>query len=295
MPERDEAEHQAQSRPRDAPGTGERAGHAVGQPELPAWSPARASAGETDEGVPTKSGWAVTPATTSDADADEDADDDEAGEFGTPGKPISRHSAFYKGFWGAIGVLIAVALALAIREMQSIILIVLASIFLAVGLNPVVEWLTRRRIARRWAVLIVTLGVLGIVTLFVVSLVPVLRDQITTLIDHAPGYLDALRKNRTVHSLDTKYNVISTIDEKLKDPALAQQAFGSIFSVGLAVLSALLNAFIVFVLTLYFLSALPQIKQACYSLAPASRRTRVASLGDEILRRVGGYVAGAFI
>ncbi len=221
--------------------------------------------------------------------------DDEEHPFGAPGPPISRHSAFYKGFWTGLGAFTALALALAIRHVESVIVLLLVSIFLAVGLNPLVEWLERRSIRRRWAVLIVTLGLLGFVALFIVSLVPVLRDQINELIDNAPGWLDSLRRNQTVKDLDEKYGVIDKVTQKLQDPSLATTAFGSIFSVGLAVLSALLNAFLVFVLTLYFLTSLPQIKKACYSLAPASRRERVTNLGDEILRGVGGYVSGAFL
>ena len=65
--------------------------------------------------------------------------------------------------------------------------------------------------------------------------------------------------------------------------------------VGLAVLGALFNGFIVTVLTLYFLASLQTTKSALYRLAPASRRDRVSRLGDRILRSVGGYVSGAFI
>jgi predicted PurR-regulated permease PerM len=221
--------------------------------------------------------------------------DPEVHPFGVPGPPVSRHSPFYRGFWTGLGVLVAVALALAVREARGVIVLVLVSIFLAVGLNPLVEALERRGIRRRWGVLMVTLALVGIVTLFIVSLVPVLRDQINAIITNAPGWLDSLRQNKTIDNLDKKYDVISKVTEKLQDPSLAQTLFGSLFTVGLAVLSALFNAFLVFVLTLYFLSALPQIKDACYSLAPASRRDRVTQLGDAILRGVGGYVSGAFI
>lgn len=230
----------------------------------------------------------------SNGDAAGDADPEEF-PFGVPGPPISRHSPVYRGFWTGMGFLLALAIGLTIREAKSVIVLVLVSIFLAVGLNPLVEWLQRRGLRRQLAVLIVTLGVVGVVALFIVALVPVLRDQITEIITNAPGWLDDLRKNGTVRHLDAKYNVISTVTEKLQDPSLAKTAFGSIFSVGLAVLSALLNAFLIFVLTLYFLSALPEIKHALYSLAPASRRPRVTQLGDEILRGVGGYVSGAFV
>src|SRR5205807_7448027 len=47
----------------------------------------------------------------------------------------------------------------------------------------------------------------------------------------------------------------------------------------------------VLILTLYFLGSLPSITGFMYRLAPRSRRARVALLGDEILTRIGGYVA----
>ena len=226
---------------------------------------------------------------------DDVPDEESEDPFGTPGRPISRRAPFYIGFTGTLGVLVALLLGVAIRAAQSTIVLLLVSIFLAVGLNPLVEWLMHRGIRRRYSVLVVSIGVLGVLTIFVVSLVPVLRDQITALIENAPHWLEDLQANRTVQDLDGKYGVIDKATERLQDPDLAEQAFGSVFTVGLAVLSALLNAFLIFVLTLYFLSALPNIKRAVYALAPASRRTRVTYLGDEILRRVGGYVAGAFV
>ncbi len=226
---------------------------------------------------------------------DDVPDEGNDGPFGSPGTPLSRHSAFYVGFMGTVGVLVALVLGMAIREVQSVLILILVSIFLAVGLNPLVEWLMRRGLGRRWSVLAVTVALLGFLTIFVVSLVPVLRDQIEALIESAPGWLEDLQRDSRVQNLDDKYDVIEKINERLRDPDLAESAFGSVFTVGLAVLSGLFNAFLIFVLTVYILTSLPQIKRAAYGLAPASRRQRVTYLGDEILRSVGGYVAGAFV
>jgi predicted PurR-regulated permease PerM len=226
---------------------------------------------------------------------DNEPDHDSPHPFGRPGQPMSRRSPFYVGFVGACGVLVAILLGLALKQVGSVLILVIVAAFLAVGLNPLVEWLMHRGLRRPWAVTVVSLGVLGVVTIFIVALVPVLRDQITALIESVPTWLDDLRDNRTIQDLDDKYDIIDTVNDKVQSADFAQTAFGSVFSVGLAVLNALFNAFLIFVLTLYFLGALPNIKRACYSLAPASRRTRVTYLGDEILRRVGGYVFGAFV
>jgi predicted PurR-regulated permease PerM len=64
---------------------------------------------------------------------------------------------------------------------------------------------------------------------------------------------------------------------------------------GLAILSLLSSTFVVFVLTLYFISGLAPIKEAMWRLAPASRRPRVAELGDRVFDNIGHYVSGAFL
>ena len=54
----------------------------------------------------------------------------------------------------------------------------------------------------------------------------------------------------------------------------------------------MLKALTVLILTLYFLSSFNSIKRTAYRLVPRTRRARVRLIGDEVLSRVGGYVAG---
>jgi hypothetical protein len=145
---------------------------------------------------------------------DDEPDHDSPNPFGTPGEPLPRHSAFYVGFFGGLGVLVAIMLGLAVHQVQGTLVLVVVSAFLAVGLNPLVEWFMHRGLGRPWAVFVVALCVLGFVTLFIVALVPVLRDQITTLIDNVPGWLDDLRSNQTVQDLDDKYDIIDTVKDR---------------------------------------------------------------------------------
>ncbi len=213
--------------------------------------------------------------------------------YGTPGPPMSRHAALYRGFWTTIGVAFAVVVVYSVREAASVLELVLVSGFLAVGLNPIVEFLIRRGWKRGWAVLVVGIVLVIVVTVVLTVLIGVLREQITNFVDQAPSLLRKLLRHKTIADLDKKYHLISDLQTKLEDPNLAESTFGSVYNVGLGVVTALANTLVVFVLTLYFLAALPQLKNAMFSLAPSSRRGRVGQLGDEILRRVGRYVIGA--
>lgn len=174
-------------------------------------------------------------------------------------------------------------------------MLIVVAMFLAAGLNPSVEFFMRRGLARMWSVLVVILAVLGAVALFVVAIVPVISDQVATIIDNAPEWFNQLQQNQRIQELDDKYDLIGRARDYVTNGSFAGALFGGVLGVGLAVLSALANTFIIVVLTLYFLSSLHPTKEALYRLAPASRRDRVSDLGDQVLRGVGGYVSGAFI
>jgi predicted PurR-regulated permease PerM len=219
------------------------------------------------------------------------ADDDHLGE---PGEPLG-HSPFYIGFFGGLGALTAYWLGLQILAVGSILVLIVVSLFLAAGLNPLVEWFMDRGLKRTWSVVAVITMVLSGLGLFIAAIVPVIGDQIALLTDNVPGWLDRLQKNERVQGWNDEYQLIDKAKDYFTDGGFTQSLFGGVLGVGLAVLSALANTFIVIVLTLYFLASLPTVKSAMFRLAPASRRDRVTRLGDQIIRGVGGYVSGAFV
>ncbi len=142
---------------------------------------------------------------------------------------------------------------------------------------------------------VVIICVIIAVLLFLVAIVPVITDQVKSITDQAPEWFDRLQNNQTVQDLDDEYDVINKVRDYVTGGDFVGTLFGGALGVGLAVLGALFNAFIILVLTLYFLSSLDTTKSALYRLAPASRRDRVSRLGNRIIESVGGYVSGAFI
>ncbi|WP_341928007.1 AI-2E family transporter [Nocardioides psychrotolerans] len=216
-------------------------------------------------------------------------------DYGTPGKPFEKRSPFYLGFFGALGVLVAYFLWSALLSIGSTLLLIIVALFIAAGLNPSVEFLERRGMRRSLAVTAVIVAFLGAVALFIVAIVPVITDQVTAISQSAPGWLDELQKNKQIQKLDDDYDIISKVRDYVANGDFVSGIFGGVLGVGLKILGALFNAFIILVLTLYFLSSLDKTKNAFYRLAPASRRQRVSLLGDQIVRNVGGYVSGAFI
>jgi predicted PurR-regulated permease PerM len=208
---------------------------------------------------------------------------------------LLRHSPFKIGFFGALGAVTAIFLTEQLLSISSVLILLVMSMFLAIGLNPTVEFFMRRGLRRGLAVLIVLVVVISVLALFVVAIAPVISEQIAAITSNAPGWLDDLQSNAQVQQLDRKYDVIAKVRDYVQNGDFGQRVFGGALGVGLRVLSAVANSLIVIVLMIYFLASLPSIKHAGYSLAPASKRPRVSELGDKIIRSTGAYVAGAFL
>ena len=213
--------------------------------------------------------------------------------FGKLGPPTSKSSPYRMGLLGGLGLLTAYGLLQALATVQSVLILLLISGFLAVGLNPMVEFFERRGIRRGRAVGIVAVIVLLAFIGFLFAIVPPILDQSSQFVKQAPNYLDDLRRNRTVADLDNRFHVIKQAKAFIDSPTSASTAVGGVLGVGKFVFSAIFSIITVLTLTLYFMSSLPAMKAATYRAVPRSRRARVGLLTDDILERVGGYVAGA--
>ncbi len=208
---------------------------------------------------------------------------------------ISLRQPFAIGFFATVGALVAMGLWGALNTLQSIIIIIVLSLFIALGLNPMVEWLTRRRVPRGVAVFLVMVGVLLVVGLAATALLPVVSSQGALLYKNAPLYVQSLRDNAQLASLDAQYHFISRIQDALSSGNLINTLWTGLLGAGKVVVNAVFSVIVTVVLTAYFLASLPQIKSTIYALSPGSRRERAKFLADEVFESVGGYVTGMTI
>ena len=249
---------------------------------------------DADEGTAT----AHTPADADDSHEEREplGPEDHAGDdLGTPGPRLSRRAPYLVGFLGGLGLLSALAVGDAVWTIRGVLVQVLVAFFIAAGLNPSVRFFERRGMRRSLAVLTVMILLLVAVALFLVAFVPVMVDQVKAISNSAPDWLDSLQRNRRIQQLNDDYQIIDKTKEYVTKGDFVSGIFGGALGVGLAVLGAVANTFVITVMTLYFLAGLDQAKSALYRLAPASRRDRVRKLGDRVIDGVGGYVSGAFV
>jgi predicted PurR-regulated permease PerM len=220
-------------------------------------------------------------------------------DFGISGMPINKTQPFYFGFVATLGVLTAIVLLRALESVSQIFVLILVSLFLATGLNPAVEALRKRNLSRGSAVAVIFSSVILFVVFFAFVVVPPVVSQGTNLIQNAPQLLDNLMKNSTINSLNDQFGIIDTLQSRLNsvtsDGTLLISTFGGVIGVGQSILSGFFTALTILVLTLYFITSLPQATSLGLSLVPASRRDRVGKLTNAVIERVGIFVGSQIL
>ena len=220
-------------------------------------------------------------------------------DYGILGKPINRSNPFYFGFIATLGALTAIVLMRALASVSQIFVLILIALFLATGLNPAVEALRNRGLSRNSAVAVIFSSVILFVIFFAFVVVPPVITQGTALINTSPTLLQDLVQNETINKLNDQFGIIDTLQQKLKsitsDGTLLISTFGGVIGVGKSVLSGFFTAATILVLTLYFITSLPQAIDLGLSLVPASRRDRVGVLTNAVIARVGSFVGSQIL
>jgi predicted PurR-regulated permease PerM len=211
--------------------------------------------------------------------------------LGTPGPPISRRSPFMVGLLGAAGVAVTYGVVHLLVVAGDILALIGLSWFLALGLEPVVAWLTRHHLRRGLAVAIVVIVIVASVGGFIAAAIPILTAQTEAFIRHIPGYLAEMKDHSTtLGKLDERLHLQDRLSQLTKGGA--PTLMRGLLTAGEAVLTITVSSLVVLVLTVYLLVEQPRLRRLTYRLVPASRRPRVILIGDEVTGKVGAYVLG---
>ena len=203
---------------------------------------------------------------------------------------------FAFAFWLAAGAITAYALVHLISGLGSLLSILMLAVFFATALDPMVTALVNRGLRRGLAVSVVALGVLALLAGFVAVIFPPIDQEVNSLINAIPGYLNDLRNKSTyLGRLENKYHLIEKVKSWINANKTGTLDLNGILGAGKAVFSLLTGTLAGIALTFYFVANMPGIKNFAYHLVPVRRRPRVSELSDRILAQVGKYVIGQMV
>ncbi len=211
--------------------------------------------------------------------------------LGRPGRPLDRRSPFFIGMSAAAGVAVMVGMVDMIVTVRDMLVLIGLALFLAIGLEPAVSLLARRKVPRWAAVITVLAASMAVVGGFLAAAIPPLARQATQFLTQAPTMFSQLQSQHSlVGRLTDRLQVQQRLQQALSGNAV--DLLNGLLGASQVVFSALASTLILVVLTVYFVADLPRIRMTLYRLVPHSRRPRAILLGDEIFAKVGGYVLG---
>jgi len=218
---------------------------------------------------------------------------------------VKIRNGFQLGLVGGLGVLLAIAIGVAVQQISTVLVWAFAGIFLALGVEPVIQFLIRRGVPRWAAVLVIFVAILAIGAGAIWLIVPTIVAQFTVLVQSIvaeieggalESVLDWVRETFPQLDVDgslaqiggalSDFNTWSSLPPWVADIAggIVGGAFQVVFAIG--------GLLIVVVLMLYFTGSMPALKSGMYRLVPASSRPKFIEIAEQIMRSVGRFVLG---
>jgi predicted PurR-regulated permease PerM len=173
---------------------------------------------------------------------------------------------------------------------------ILISLFLALALNPAVEWFQRRGLRRRGLAAALTyLLTLAFFVAIGFLFVPTLVSQVNDFVQKLPDYVHDITHGRgRLGFLETKYHIQERIENAVKDGGASKVLglSGAAVSIAKGVITIVVATVTIAFMTFFMLLEGPAWMDRFYGLLPERSQPRWRKVGHDIYRTVGGYVTG---
>lgn len=178
------------------------------------------------------------------------------------------------------------------HQLITLLLNVLIAFFLALAVEPAVDWMAARGIRRGLATGLVFLGILVAAVGFFTLLGSMLAGQIATMVEEFPQYLDSVISwiNSTLH---TRLSRVEVQNNLLKSDWLqkyVQDSANNVLAVSATVLGSLFNLLTVALFSFYFAADGPRLRRALCSVLPPRRQAEVLRAWEIAVAKTGGYL-----
>lgn len=205
-------------------------------------------------------------------------------------------NAFRVGLVGTLGVGLGILILTSVVALSTVLTYIGAALFIALGLDPLVGFLERRRIPRWASLVIVFVVIFGAATGIVWALVPIIIDQSGSLVTSITAFVNNGTYQDWYGWLRDQFPS-GTVDDTVAQLWTGLQSnigniTGGVLQVTGKVISGVFGTIIVIILTIYFTASMHSFKRASYALVPASRRARFIDIAEQITDSVGKYVIG---
>ena len=180
-----------------------------------------------------------------------------------------------------------------LRQLRTLLILILVSLFLSFAIEPAVNFLARRGWRRGPATAMVFAGVFVIGVAFIAAIGALVANQVSDFIDEAPDYV-ARTENWVNERFNAEIDADALIDE-LKDENGPVRDFatgiaGNALNVGATVLTLIFQLFTIALFTFYLVADGPRLRRTLLSALPPQRQRFLLQTWELAIDKTGGYI-----
>ena len=186
----------------------------------------------------------------------------------------------------------AYLLFLGLERVRGLLFLVIVSLFLSFAIEPAVNFLAAHGWRRGAATALILIGVILIGILLLVSMVPLLIEQIGALVANVPSYLDTISERANDwFGLDLTISEASAQAEDIEGALKTYGAdvAGNLLGFGAAVITGLFRLLTILLFTFYLVADAPKVRRSLCSLLPARRQREVLTTWEIAVDKSGAY------
>lgn len=189
----------------------------------------------------------------------------------------------------ATGLVLGVGMLAALRYLARPLAMLVLAIAIALALDPLVDRLSRGRLSRGFASVLVFLAVLLIFIGLGWLIVPSLVTQAEALIERIPRFFELVQGWIAGITFVDQEQITGNLFTELGSLT------GTLVSLPLQIFSSFLDVLLMMFIALYWLILIPKMKGFVLSLWPKSERPHTNTLLKRMGSSMGGYVRGSVI
>lgn len=194
--------------------------------------------------------------------------------------------------WFFLGVIGLFVLRYLFERLSSLLIVLLASLFLAFAIEPAVNALERRGVRRGIGTAAVFLVLLFAVGFFGVSIGTVLASQINDLVNDAPDQIASL-EDWLQRNVSDDIDLSQVSDTFVEAGGVGEQLTGlatDIVGFGSSAVGLLFNLFTLGLFTFYLAAEGPRFRRVVCSIFPPHQQRTINQVWDLGVEKTGGYI-----
>ena len=178
-----------------------------------------------------------------------------------------------------------------VSELQSLLMILVVSVFLSFALEPAVDWLSRHGLRRGLATGLVMFGGLMAAVAFLVLLGSAVFTQASEFAEDLPDRIDEIEQELNERfDLELDTNDLSQAIQEQDLQGIATDLASNALSLGLSAVGLLFQLLTISLFTFYLVADGPRFRRSVLSFLPPTRQEQVIAGWEVAIQRTGGYI-----